>query len=125
MVPKQRPMSAAQTLFRRGVDPNKQRTANRILGDYTLSKILGVGTMGKVKLAHHNITGEKVRTHTISFLLSSLLPCAYFPFVYHTRPFFQYSSLRSLPLSLNRHHDHHPSLRVNSLIGAVHLSQTA
>ena len=33
---------------------------NRILGDYTLSKTLGAGSMGKVKLAHHNVTGEKV-----------------------------------------------------------------
>ncbi|KAF8151789.1 hypothetical protein B0H34DRAFT_664444 [Crassisporium funariophilum] len=32
---------------------------NRILGDYTLSKTLGAGSMGKVKLATHNITGEK------------------------------------------------------------------
>lgn len=35
--------------------------SNRILGDYTLSKTLGAGSMGKVKLATHNITGEKVR----------------------------------------------------------------
>ncbi|RDB21955.1 Protein kinase kin1 [Hypsizygus marmoreus] len=33
---------------------------NRILGDYTLSKTLGAGSMGKVKLATHNITGEKL-----------------------------------------------------------------
>jgi serine/threonine protein kinase KIN1/2 len=39
---------------------SKPRTTNRILGDYTLSKTLGAGSMGKVKLAHHNITGEKV-----------------------------------------------------------------
>lgn len=32
----------------------------RILGDYTLSKTLGAGSMGKVKLATHNITGEKL-----------------------------------------------------------------
>jgi serine/threonine protein kinase KIN1/2 len=38
-----------------------RRTSNRVLGDYTLSKTLGAGSMGKVKLAHHNITGEKVR----------------------------------------------------------------
>jgi hypothetical protein len=89
----EQPHASAQRHSRRGVDPNKQRTANRILGDYTVSKILGAGSMGKVKLAHHNITGEKVRTHTILFLLSSLLPCAYFPFVYHSRPFLQHSSL--------------------------------
>ncbi|PCH34832.1 Pkinase-domain-containing protein [Wolfiporia cocos MD-104 SS10] len=38
---------------------SKPRSTNRILGDYTLSKTLGAGSMGKVKLAHHNITGEK------------------------------------------------------------------
>lgn len=36
------------------------RSSNRLLGDYTLSKTLGAGSMGKVKLATHNITGEKV-----------------------------------------------------------------
>jgi len=35
------------------------RTSRRILGDYTLSKTLGAGSMGKVKLATHNVTGEK------------------------------------------------------------------
>ncbi len=40
----------------------KSRSGTRILGDYTLSKTLGAGSMGKVKLAHHNITGEKVST---------------------------------------------------------------
>lgn len=40
---------------------NRTRSSNRILGDYTLSKTLGAGSMGKVKLATHNITGEKVR----------------------------------------------------------------
>ncbi|KAG8908278.1 serine/threonine-protein kinase KIN2 [Tulasnella sp. 403] len=32
----------------------------RVLGDYTLGKTLGAGSMGKVKLAQHNITGEKL-----------------------------------------------------------------
>ncbi|KAF7290694.1 Non-specific serine/threonine protein kinase [Mycena indigotica] len=43
---------------------NRQQTTskrtNRILGDYTLSKTLGAGSMGRVKLATHNITGEKL-----------------------------------------------------------------
>ncbi|THH12048.1 hypothetical protein EW146_g7832, partial [Bondarzewia mesenterica] len=43
----------------RGVDTPRSRTTNRILGDYTLSKTLGAGSMGKVKLAHHNVSGEK------------------------------------------------------------------
>ena len=38
----------------------RARPAGRILGDYTLTKTLGAGSMGKVKLATHNITGEKV-----------------------------------------------------------------
>lgn len=38
---------------------SKSRSSNRILGDYTLSKTLGAGSMGKVKLATHNVTGEK------------------------------------------------------------------
>lgn len=45
--------------------PSKSsRSSNRILGDYTLSKTLGAGSMGKVKLATHNVTGEKVRTYS-------------------------------------------------------------
>ncbi|KAJ7472050.1 hypothetical protein FB451DRAFT_1090269, partial [Mycena latifolia] len=36
------------------------KRSNRILGDYTLSKTLGAGSMGKVKLATHNVTGEKL-----------------------------------------------------------------
>ncbi|KAH9920596.1 uncharacterized protein B0H18DRAFT_1023487 [Fomitopsis serialis] len=39
---------------------SKPRSTNRILGDYTLSKTLGAGSMGKVKLAHHTLTGEKL-----------------------------------------------------------------
>lgn len=35
--------------------------SNRILGDYTVGKTLGAGSMGKVKLAVHNVSGEKVR----------------------------------------------------------------
>ena len=46
--------------FQRSADPTKPRTTNRILGDYILSKTLGAGSVAKVKLAHHNITGEKV-----------------------------------------------------------------
>ncbi|KAI0354421.1 Pkinase-domain-containing protein [Trametes cingulata] len=43
-----------------GGSSGKSRSGTRILGDYTLSKTLGAGSMGKVKLAHHNITGEKL-----------------------------------------------------------------
>lgn len=44
-----------------GSSSSRARGSSRILGDYTLSKTLGAGSMGKVKLAHHNLTGEKVR----------------------------------------------------------------
>ncbi|KAF8530212.1 Pkinase-domain-containing protein [Hysterangium stoloniferum] len=36
------------------------RSSNKVLGDYTLSKTLGQGSMGKVKLAQHNVSGEKL-----------------------------------------------------------------
>ncbi len=45
---------------------SRSRSSHRILGDYTLSKTLGAGSMGKVKLAHHNVTGEKVRLRPLS-----------------------------------------------------------
>ncbi|KAH8813841.1 hypothetical protein DL96DRAFT_1472528 [Flagelloscypha sp. PMI_526] len=55
---------------RQATDNRQQRTTrNRVLGDYTLGKTLGAGSMGKVKLAVHNGTGEKLaikilpRTH--------------------------------------------------------------
>jgi hypothetical protein len=32
----------------------------KVLGNYTLTKTLGAGSMGKVKLAVHSLTGEKV-----------------------------------------------------------------
>lgn len=62
---------------------NRSRSSYRILGDYTLSKTLGAGSMGKVKLAHHNVTGEKVRwicselvclTHCCQSLRSKFFP---------------------------------------------------
>jgi len=56
--------SATDTTSRRSQyrDGSSSRTSrgHRILGDYTLSKTLGVGIMGRVKLATHNVTGEKV-----------------------------------------------------------------
>ena len=36
------------------------RSSTRIIGNYTMTKTLGAGSMGKVKLATHNHTGEKV-----------------------------------------------------------------
>ena len=42
-------------------DRDRERQRTKIVGDYTLGKTLGAGSMGKVKLATHNQTGEKVR----------------------------------------------------------------
>lgn len=39
-----------------------RRSSNKILNEYILSKTLGAGSMGKVKLATHSKTGEKVCT---------------------------------------------------------------
>lgn len=50
----------------RDASSSRPSRSNRILGDYTLSKTLGAGSMGKVKLATHNITGEKVHIRLIS-----------------------------------------------------------
>lgn len=47
--------------IRHGSTSKQGRSSNRILGDYTLTKTLGAGSMGKVKLAIHNVTDEKVR----------------------------------------------------------------
>ena len=55
-------------------DSSKPSRSNRILGDYTLSKTLGAGSMGKVKLATHNITGEKVCGSYALFLVTT---CSY------------------------------------------------
>ncbi|KIK64112.1 hypothetical protein GYMLUDRAFT_95016 [Collybiopsis luxurians FD-317 M1] len=45
---------------RRHASSTRPSRSNRILGDYTLSKTLGAGSMGKVKLATHNMTGEQL-----------------------------------------------------------------
>jgi hypothetical protein len=76
----------------RGPEPSKPRTTNRILGEYTLSKTLGAGSMGKVKLALHNRTGEKVcasfhslsyrRTRHAATLFPSLHPSRHFLGIY-------------------------------------------
>lgn len=49
---------------------SSRRSGKRILGDYTLTKTLGAGSMGQVRLATHNVTGEKVRP----FYLLSVFP---------------------------------------------------
>jgi len=39
---------------------HRSKQSGRVLGSYTMTKTLGAGSMGKVKLAVHNQTGEKV-----------------------------------------------------------------
>ena len=40
--------------------PHTSRDSNSVLGDYTLGKTLGVGRVGKVKLAQRANSDEKV-----------------------------------------------------------------
>lgn len=67
------PILAATSLSRRNMSADNQplsasstpddsipRKAKKVLGNYTLSKTLGAGSMGKVKLAVHGVTGHKV-----------------------------------------------------------------
>ncbi|KAG8215598.1 hypothetical protein J3R82DRAFT_7463 [Butyriboletus roseoflavus] len=58
---RQQPMPDQKHRQHRDGSTSKQsRSANRVLGDYTLTKTLGAGSMGKVKLAIHNVTEEKL-----------------------------------------------------------------
>lgn len=43
-------------------DEAAQRKPRKMLGNYTLTKTLGAGSMGKVKLAVHGVTGYKVHS---------------------------------------------------------------
>jgi hypothetical protein len=45
---------------RNGSQREKERGSRRQLGEWTLGKTLGAGSMGKVKLGVSNITGDKV-----------------------------------------------------------------
>jgi hypothetical protein len=98
----EQPLASAQRHSQRGLEPPKQRTTNRILGDYTLSKTLGAGSMGKVKLAHHNVTGEKVRT---------TLPLSFLSTFLHSRNVFSFLSPLVSVLNICRH-DHSRRLRI-------------
>ncbi|KAH8110346.1 kinase-like domain-containing protein [Phellopilus nigrolimitatus] len=53
--------AAAQAPFKSstGIRTQKPRSSSRVLGDYTLRKTLGAGSMGEVKLAYHNLTCER------------------------------------------------------------------
>ncbi|KAJ7025161.1 Pkinase-domain-containing protein, partial [Mycena alexandri] len=74
----------------------KAKRSNRVLGDYTLSKTLGAGSMGKVKLATHNITGEK--------LAVKILPRARDPSQSAKEAGKETRTLREAGLSLLLHH---------------------
>ncbi|KAH8119698.1 hypothetical protein DFH11DRAFT_1566504, partial [Phellopilus nigrolimitatus] len=41
------------------IHTQKLLSSSRVLRDYTLGKTLGAGYMGKIKLAYHDLTGEK------------------------------------------------------------------
>lgn len=42
------------------MDPHQVPVKRRNLGEWNLEKTIGAGSMGKVKLARHHITGEQV-----------------------------------------------------------------
>lgn len=48
-------------------------TTARVLAEYGVSKTLGAGSMGKVKLAVHHATGQKVPSFLPSKLLTVLI----------------------------------------------------
>ncbi|KAJ6516868.1 hypothetical protein C8R47DRAFT_1313217 [Mycena vitilis] len=65
------PVEPAAEAEGRSRPPSTAKRSNRILGDYTLSKTLGAGSMGKVKLATHNITGEKLAVKILPRTMST------------------------------------------------------
>lgn len=74
------PVPPEPATSRRSIEEPRQRQeqvvqktsrSSKVLGDYTLGKTLGQGSMGKVKLAQHNGTGEKVG-YIIAIPFSSL-----------------------------------------------------
>ncbi|KAJ7485049.1 CAMK/CAMKL/Kin1 protein kinase [Mycena galericulata] len=80
------------------IPPPRQpkKRVNRTLGEYTLSKTLGAGSMGKVKLATHNATGEK--------LAVKILPRARAPSQASKEAGKEVRTLREAGLSLLLHH---------------------
>ncbi|EJT98171.1 Pkinase-domain-containing protein [Dacryopinax primogenitus] len=55
----------------------RSKSNARIIGDYTMTKTLGAGSMGKVKLATHNVTGEKLAIKIVPRSPSALPPNAH------------------------------------------------
>ncbi len=41
-------------------EDTRRKEKRRTLGDWNLDKTIGAGSMGKVKLARHRVTGEQV-----------------------------------------------------------------
>ncbi|KAI5999071.1 hypothetical protein EDD15DRAFT_130493 [Pisolithus albus] len=50
---------SSEPKHRSSINNKPSRGSTRVLGDYILTKTLGAGSMGKVKLAIHNVTEEK------------------------------------------------------------------
>jgi serine/threonine protein kinase len=48
------------TVVNKTNEPNHLTVPVKTIGNYTLQQSLGKGSMGKVKLGVHNVTGEKV-----------------------------------------------------------------
>ena len=72
------PPSSSSTQRSRKEDeqpPSTSTRSRRVLGEYQMTKTLGAGSMGKVKLGVSGISGEKVKTLSPFFLLSLSLAC--------------------------------------------------
>jgi hypothetical protein len=52
---------------RRSISSERSKP-RRVIGNYTLINTLGSGSMGKVRLAVHNITGDKVSTEYLVYI---------------------------------------------------------
>lgn len=65
--PPQQPTTtkAINTTPSRSASMKQRPKPRKVIGNYTLVSTLGSGSMGKVKLAMHNITQEKVRSTCI------------------------------------------------------------
>jgi hypothetical protein len=50
-----------------GSSGHGQRQHRRLIGSFQLGKTLGAGSMGKVKLAQHVVTGKKVSERSVCF----------------------------------------------------------
>ncbi|KAF8120310.1 hypothetical protein EV363DRAFT_1373028 [Boletus edulis] len=61
------PMSDQKHRQHRDGSTSKQsHSTNKVLGDYTLTKTLGAGSMGKVEFATHDVAGERLAIKILS-----------------------------------------------------------